>query len=132
MTQKQTHHVPGISDGLKKADVPLSVVVQANGMLYLSGMPPLDPSSGKILTGLDISEQTRACLEAIRHALTSAGSSMDKVVSIRVYCTDPAQFGKVNEVYRQYFTDAHPARTFIPVCSWGMGFDIELECVALP
>jgi len=132
MAEKEIINVPGLSDGMAAANIPLSSVVKANGMLYLSGMPPLDPATGTILKDLDISAQTRACLEAIDYVLKAAGSSMEKIVSMRVYCTDPKQFGTVNSVYRTFFPKNPPARTFVPVASWQMGFDVELECIALP
>ncbi|MBV6273121.1 RidA family protein [Alcaligenaceae bacterium CGII-47] len=131
MTKKQIIDVPGLSAGMEAADIPLSSVVRANGMLYLSGMPPLDPLSGAILKDLSIAAQTRVCLENIRHVLESADSSMEKIVSVRVYCSDPTQFATVNSVYRTFFPSHPPARTFIPVASWQMGFEVEIECIAL-
>lgn len=131
MTKKVVPAIPGLSEGMKKAGIPISPVVKANGMLYLSGMPPLDLSTGEVVKDADIATQTRLCLEGIKHVLTNAGSSLQKVVSLRVYCTDPAQFATFNQVYKTYFPHDPPARTFIPVSSWQMGFDVELECIAL-
>lgn len=131
MSEKIVIEVPGLSASMKAAGIPLSSVVQANGMLYLSGMPPLNPKTGEILKGKSIAEQTQACLEAIQYVLNCAGSSMNKIVSMRVYCTSPSEFSTVNAVYKTFFEADPPARTFIPVSSWQMGFDVELECIAL-
>ncbi len=130
MAKKQIVHVPGISDGLNAAKVPISPVVRANGFLFLSGLPPMDVKTGKIVKG-DIVKQTKYSLNAVRHALKSAGSSLDKVVSVRIYISNSAYFGTVNEIYKQYFKSNHPARTFVTVGSWPMEFDIEVECIAL-
>ena len=70
-------------------------------------------------------------VEAIKYVLKSAGSSLDRVVSVRVYCAKPAFFNQINEVYKKYFPKNPPARTFIPVASWPMEFDVEIECIAL-
>lgn len=130
MAKKEIVHVPGISDGLKAAKVPISAVVKANGFLFVSGLPPMNLKTGKILKG-DIVQQTRRSLDAVKHALKSAGSSLDKVVSVRVYISNSAYFGTVNDIYKQYFKRNHPARTFVTVGSWPMEFDIEVECIAL-
>lgn len=123
--------IPGLTEGMKAARIPISPVVRANGLLFLSGMPPLNLETGEVVKDQDIKTQTRLCLEGIKHVLNHAGSSLEKIVSMRVYCSEPSQFGAVNEVYAQYFPENPPSRTFIPVSSWQMGFDIELECVAL-
>jgi 2-iminobutanoate/2-iminopropanoate deaminase len=130
MSAKQTVHVPGISEGLKEKKVPISPAVKANGFVFVSGMPPMNPKTGEIVKG-DITMQTRQCLETVKHVLDSAGSSLDKVVSVRVYITNAAYFGTVNEIYKTYFAEDPPTRTFVNVGSWPLEFDIEIECVAL-
>ena len=130
MSKKEIVHVPGISDGLIAARVPISPAVKANGFVFVSGMPPMDVKTGRIVKG-DIATQTKLALEAVKHVLASAGSSLDKVVSVRVYASNCAYFGTINEVYKRYFKRNPPARTFVTVGSWPMEFDIEVECIAL-
>ncbi len=130
MAQKQIVHVPGITEGLEAKQVPISAAVKANGFVFVSGMPPMDPKTGKISNG-DIESQARQALDTVKHCLESAGSSMDKVVSVRVYITNAAHFNRVNEVYKAYFGANPPTRTFVNVGSWPMDFDIEIECVAV-
>lgn len=52
-------------------------------------------------------------------------------MSVRVYCTNAGHLKAVNDVYREFFGNALPARTFVTVGTWPMPFDIEIECVAL-
>ena len=54
---KEIFHVPGLSDALKKANVPLSAVVRCGCLVFVSGIPPLDPKTGKLITA-DIAAQT--------------------------------------------------------------------------
>ena len=49
---------------------------------------------------------------------------MGKVVKTTVYCTNSGHFSLVNNVYREYFSEDPPARTFVTVASWPMAFDI--------
>lgn len=128
--KKEICHVPVISDTMKKHNVPLSPVVKANGFLFVSGMPPFDTKTGQLVQG-DIKVQTRAVLEAIKVALESNGSSLDKVVKCTVFAANAGYFGFINEIYAQYFAHEPPARTFVAVGSWPMPFDVEIECIAL-
>lgn len=122
--------IPGISEGIRKAGVPLSPVIKANGFVFVSGLPPMDLKTGAFVKG-DIATQTEHSLKAVKHALESAGSSLDKVCKVTVYVSNAAHFRTINEVYARYFREAPPARTFVTVGSWPLDFDIEIECIAL-
>ncbi|HVL55350.1 MAG TPA: RidA family protein [Burkholderiaceae bacterium] len=130
MTRKEIVFVPGISESLVRHKVPFSAAVRANGFVFVSGMPPMDPATGDLLQG-DIRTQTAAALDAVRHCLEAAGSSLAKVVSTRIYCVNAAWFPAINEVYARYFPADPPTRTFVTVGSWPLPFDVEVEAVAL-
>jgi reactive intermediate/imine deaminase len=127
---KEIVEVPGISDSIRALGVPLSPVVKANGFVFVSGLPGMDPATGKVVQG-DIEVQTEASLRALRHALEAAGSSMEKVVKTTIYASNAAWFRKINAIYARHFPHNPPARTFVAVGSWPLEFDIEIECVAL-
>ena len=130
---KEIVHVPSFRE-LKREDgkplAPISSGVKANGFVFVSGMPPVDHENGGFVSG-DIQAQTRKSLENVQAVLEAAGSSLDKVVKTTVYCTNSGYYQQVNDVYREFFPDDPPARTFVTVASWPMAFDIEIECVAL-
>ena len=128
--EKEIVHVPGITDKAGPDDPPLSVAVRAGGFVFVSGMPPKDYASGAMIKG-DIEAQTRKVLDNLRTVLEASGSDLDKVVKTTVFCANSAYFGRVNAIYREYFGDAPPARTFVTVGSWPLPFDIEIECVAI-
>ncbi len=122
--------VPGISDSIRKAGVPLSAAIKAGGFVFVSGMAPVDPKTGGYVKG-DIATQTAHSLKALRLAIERAGSSMEKVCKVTVYASNAAHYRTINEVYARFFPKAPPARTFVTVGSWPLDFDIEIECVAL-
>lgn len=128
--EKTICDVPGLSDFIREQNFPLSPVVRAGGFVFVSGLPPLDLTSGEFVIS-DITRQTEMVLDNVKHALESAGSSLDKVVKATVYITNAAYFHTVNEVYRRYFPHDPPARSFVAMSSWAQPFDIEIECIAL-
>jgi len=109
---------------------PLSLAIKAGDFVFVAGMPPIDPTNGKMVRG-DIETQTRRVLENVKLVLGTAGTSLDKVVKATVYCTNVGYFDRVNVIYRQYFPVEPPTRTFVNVGSWPHDFDIELECIAI-
>ena len=126
---KEVVRVPGISEGIEQMKVPLSAAIKANGFVFVSGLPPI-PATGQIPLA-DIARQTELSLENVKRALEAAGSSLDKAVMVKVYCSNAAHFPTINAIYARYFPKDPPARTFVPVAGWPLPFDIEIECIAL-
>jgi enamine deaminase RidA (YjgF/YER057c/UK114 family) len=62
--------------------------------------------------------------------LEASGASMDDVVTMRVFLTDTAQFGEMNEVYAEAFRAPYPARTTVYV---GLpdGLLVEIDALAV-
>jgi 2-iminobutanoate/2-iminopropanoate deaminase len=110
---------------------PYSLGVMAEGkFLFVSGMTPFDPLTGKIDRG-SVSRQTALVLENIKNVLAAGGASLADVVSCRVYLSNltPENFREMNEVYARYFGESKPARATIGAQL--LGFDVEIECVAV-
>lgn len=128
--EKEIIRVGKISEAIENAKVPLSAAVKAGGFVFVSGLPPINQETGEVERG-DIVRQTELSLEAVKAALEAAGSSLDKVVKCTVYIANSGYFETVNDVYRRYFPNDPPARTFCTVGSWPWAFDIEVECIAL-
>ncbi|PBB25074.1 MULTISPECIES: RidA family protein [unclassified Mesorhizobium] len=127
---KEIVEVPVLSAAVRALGVPLSLVTKAAGLVFVSGTPPLDLLTGKLVKG-DIETQTEASLRALKHCLEAAGTSLDNVVMVRIYAVNAGFYGAINRVYARYFPENAPSRTFVPVASWPMEFDIEIECVAV-
>ena len=107
-----------------------SQAVKAAGLIFVSGTAPTDPATGQI-AGETIQEQTRQCLTNIAAILEAAGSSLDNVLMVRIYAANAGFYSAINRVYSRHFPENPPSRTFVPVASWPMEFDIEIECVAV-
>ncbi len=124
--KKQLRDVPGGPPALG----PYSLGVVAEGrFVFVSGMTPWDPTTGKIERG-SIARQTELVLENIKKVLSAAGAGFENVVSSRVYLSELTMenFKEMNEVYTRYFGESAPARATIGAQL--LGFDVEIECVA--
>lgn len=109
---------------------PYSQAVQAGNTIYVSGQLGLDPATGNF-AGENIVSQTRQSLTNIRAILEEAGFSMSDVVKTTVLMADIAEFGAMNEVYAQYFSEPYPARAAFQAADLPKAGRVEIECVAV-
>ncbi len=124
--------VPGISEVTEAVGAPLSAATKGGGLVFVSGMPPIDAATKKLKTGMTVAEQTEMCMNCVKASLEAAGSSLDKVLKVTIYATNSATYATINKVYASFFKDGkYPARTFVAVASWPLEFDVEIEAVAL-
>lgn len=107
---------------------PYSQAIQANGLVFVSGQLPLDPSSGILET--EIAGATARSLENIKAILAEAGLSLADVVRTTVYLANMADFTAMNDVYSRYFTAPFPARAAVQVAALPKGAVIEIDCIA--
>ena len=107
---------------------PYSQAIEANGFVYASGQLPIDPATGEFPEG--IKAQTRQSLTNAKAILEAAGLSMKNVVKTTVLLADIADFGAMNEVYAEFFSEPFPARSAFAVKSVPKGALVEIECIA--
>ena len=108
---------------------PYSQAIIHNGLIYLSGQGAIDPNTNRVTLGT-IEEETRMAMENIRIILEEAGSSLDKVLQVTVYLLKMKEYGRFNEVYKQYFQADLPARTCIQAAKLPFGVSVEMDAVA--
>ncbi|MCI8339411.1 MAG: RidA family protein [Lachnospiraceae bacterium] len=108
---------------------PYSQAVEAGGMIYTSGMIPIDPETGELVTG-SVEQQAKQAISNLKNLLEAAGSSMDKVVKTVVFISDMEDFAKINKVYGEYFAQPYPARSCVQVARLPKDVAIEIEAIA--
>jgi reactive intermediate/imine deaminase len=109
---------------------PYSQAVVAGDFVFASGQIPLDPATGKLVSG-EIEAQTERVLDNLRAVLEAAGSSLGQVVRASVYLVDLAMFPRVNAVYARYFvSDPKPARSTVQVAALPLGAQVEIDVIA--
>jgi reactive intermediate/imine deaminase len=107
-----------------------SHAVTGGGLVFVSGQLPIAPDGTK-LADAPFAEQARQVLDNVAQALIGSGSSIEKLLQVRVYVTDIASWPEFNTIYAQWAGDARPARAVVPVPQLHYGFKIEVEAVAL-
>lgn len=113
-----------------KAIGPYSQAIEAGGMVFASGQLPIDPTTGEFAVG-GVKEQTRQSLTNARHILEAAGTDLAHVVKTTVFLADMADFGAMNEVYSEFFSQPFPARSAVAVKTLPKGALVEVECIAV-
>ncbi len=109
---------------------PYSPAYEANGMIFVSGQIPMDPSTSKLVEG-DMTVQTERAMQNLKVVLAHANVGMDCIVKTTCFLADIADFAAFNEVYATYFPDDKPARSCFAVKDLPLGAKVEVEAIAV-
>ena len=107
---------------------PYSQAIEVNGLVYTSGQIGIDPATGAIVEGVEA--QAHQVCKNLTELLKAAGTSMDNVVKTTVFIKDMNDFGTVNGIYAQYFTEPYPARSCVEVSRLPKDVLVEIEVIA--
>jgi len=106
-----------------------SQAIVHNGLVFISGMLPVDPSTGERQIG-SVEQQTTLILTNLKNLLKDAGSDMNHVLTVRIYLSDVVHWAKVNQIFAEMFGRHKPTRSIIPTSSLHYGFNVELDAIA--
>lgn len=109
---------------------PYSQAIKAGNTIYISGQLGLNPSTGNFDAD-DIKVQTKQSLENLKGILEEAGYSLQDVVKTTVLLKDIAEFGDMNGVYAEYFSEPFPARAAFQVAALPKDGRVEIEAIAV-
>lgn len=119
-----------ISTDLAPAAVgPYSQAIRVDNSVFTAGQVGLDPATGEFVEG-GIQAQTRRALQNVSAVLEAAGTSLGNVVKVTVFLADMDDFGKMNEVYADFFPDDPPARSAVQVARLPLDALVEIEAIA--
>ena len=118
------------ADGPQRV-APFSHAVRAGDYLFVTGqMPTLKDDNSRLVSG-DIEEQTHQVMRNLQDVLKSAGLGLERVVSVRIYLVNFADYTRMNKVYESYFEAGKlPCRTCIGVTGLAVGASVEIDLIA--
>ncbi len=125
MTIKRVGSGPGLPAGF-----PFSLASEANGILFISGMPALD-AAGKFARGTFEEEADRAWAN-IAAIAAAAGYTAGELLYVQVLLGDIGNYGDINDWWRKRFPDPAraPARLTYQAGALPFGAKIEFQAVA--
>lgn len=127
MTQREIIH----TDEAPKAVGPYSQAIRIDSLVFTAGQIAIDPITNTFMRDADIEQQAYQVLNNLSAVLEEAGSSLNQVVKTTVFLSDMDNYGALNGVYAEFFSEAKPARSTVAVAKLPLGALVEIECVAL-
>jgi len=119
------------TDSAPSAIGPYSQAIKTGDLLFMSGQIPLDPETGDMVGGEDVSAQTHQVMQNLEAVLAEAGSAWGQVVRTTIYLTDLADFATVNAIYGTVFENLQPpARACVQVAALPKGAKVEIDAIA--
>jgi 2-iminobutanoate/2-iminopropanoate deaminase len=106
-----------------------SQAARIGSVLAVAGQVGVDPRTSDVVSD-GAAEQTEQTLRNVAAVLDAAGSSLDDVVRVDAYLTDPADLPAYNDVYARWFGAAPPARTTVFV-GLPAGLRVEITVLAV-
>ena len=97
-------------------------------MVYTSGQIGIDPATGAVPEGAEA--QAHQVFKNLTELLKATGSDISKVVKTTVFIKNMDDFGLINGVYAQYFTEPYPARSCVEVARLPKDVLVECEVIA--
>ena len=118
-----------IPEGGAKPLAPYSPGIRFGQLVFTSGQIGLDPQTGKLVTG-GVEAETRQALTNLSKILAAAGSSIAQVLKVTVYLKNIDEYGLVNQIYADFFTENPPARAIVQG-ALPAGAAVEFDAIAI-
>ena len=106
---------------------PYSQAIDVNGMVFTSGVIPVDPQPGVIPATIE--EQANQAFSNLKNLIEASGATIDKVIKTTVFIKEMNDIGKINDIYATYFKDPFPARSCVEVARLPKDVMLEVEAV---
>ncbi|CAN7704425.1 RidA family protein [Variovorax paradoxus] len=107
-----------------------SYAAVGGGLVFIAGQLPITPA-GERLADAAFEVQAAQTLANVEAALLAAGSGIGKLLQVRVYLDDIANWPAFDRIYAQWAGPSRPARAVVPTGPLHFGFKVEVEAMAL-
>lgn len=106
---------------------PYSQAIEVNGMVFTSGVIPVDPATGVIPEGVEA--QATQAFTNLTNLVEASGAAMSQVVKATVFIKEMNDFGKINEIYAKFFKEPYPSRSCVEVARLPKDVLLEVEAI---
>lgn len=106
---------------------PYSVATALGNLVFVSGLGAVRPETREIVRD-SLEAEVRQTLTNLATILEEAGTSLDNVLKVTIYLADLDDWSRMNEVYKEFFPVAPPARACVQA---GLLFDTRIEVDAI-
>ena len=106
---------------------PYSQAIEVNGMVFTSGVIPVDPATGVIPEGVEA--QATQAFTNLTNLVEASGAAMSQVVKTTVFINEMNDFGKINEIYAKFFKEPYPSRSCVEVARLPKDVLLEVEAI---
>ena len=109
---------------------PYSAGIRVGNFVFTAGQLGMTRETGELVSS-GVQAETRQALINLQDILESAGTSLENVVKTTVFLRDINDFGRMNEIYAEFFPENPPARSAVQVAALPRGAAVEIEAVAV-
>ena len=106
---------------------PYSQAIEVNGMVFTSGVIPVNPATGVIPEGVEA--QATQAFTNLTNLVEASGAAMSQVVKTTVFIKEMDDFGKINEIYAKFFKEPYPSRSCVEVARLPKDVLLEVEAI---
>ena len=118
-----------VTDKAPSAIGPYSQAIEVNGMVYTSGVIPVNPETGVIPEGVEA--QATQAFTNLTNLVEASGTDMSKVVKTTVFIKEMDDFATINQIYAKFFKEPYPARSCVEVARLPKDVLLEIEAIAV-
>ena len=109
----------------------LSQAIQLGNLVFVSGQAAIG-DDGEIVGKGDFDRQAEQAFKNLDRVLRAAGTGLGSVVKVTIFLTSMANFPKIVELRRQWFSAPYPADTIAEVSGlYSPDAMIEIEAIAV-
>ena len=108
----------------------ISQAIRHGDLVYVSGQAAIG-EDGALVGVDDFDAQAEQAFRNLQRVLEAGGSGLDRIVKVTIFLTDMANFPKIVELRRRWFSPPYPADTIVEVAALALPeLELEIEAIA--
>tara|TARA_B100000941_G_scaffold59454_1_gene38951 strand:- start:224 stop:697 length:474 start_codon:yes stop_codon:yes gene_type:complete len=105
-----------------------SQAIKSGEFLFISGQIPLNPETMEIVDS-SFEDSAQRVISNLQNICKEAGASLDDIVKLNIYLLDLENFGTLNKIMEERFSEPFPARATVEVARLPKDVMIEMDAI---